>query len=49
MQGSRILEKDLWKLESKLKAQEESLKKKNQREDSLLSEISLFEAKIQLK
>jgi hypothetical protein len=37
------------KLESKVKVQEESLRKKNQREEQLLSEISLFEAKISLK
>lgn len=49
MEGTKNLEKDLQKLESKLKIQEESLKKKNQREEALMSEISLFEAKIQLK
>lgn len=32
-----------------MKVQEESLKRKNQREGALLGEISLFEAKIQLK
>ena len=49
MEGTRNLEKDLHKLKSKIKVQEESLKKKSQREEALLSEIGLFEAKIQLK
>jgi hypothetical protein len=46
MEGTRNLEKDLQMLESKLKSQEDSLKRKNLREGNLLSEISLFEAKI---
>jgi hypothetical protein len=49
MEGTKNLEKDLHKLEAKVKVQEETLKRKNQREEALLSELSLFEAKIQLK
>ena len=43
------MEKELNELESKVKAQEDSLRKKNQREDELLRKIQIYEADMELK
>jgi chromosome segregation ATPase len=49
MEQTHSLEADLQKLESKVKAQEETLKRKSQREDVLLSELDIYDSKVQSK
>jgi hypothetical protein len=40
------LEKDILSLENKLKVQEESLRRKSEREDALLTDLGIFKTKI---
>lgn len=40
------LEKDILSLENKIKVQEESLRRKSEREDSLLTDLGIFKTKI---
>ncbi|CDW81842.1 UNKNOWN [Stylonychia lemnae] len=49
MEQSRNFEKEFHELEGKLKTLEETLKKKNERENSLLNEINIYESKVQMK
>ena len=49
MEQLKVLEKELHRMEGKVRVQEESLRKKNEREDELIRKITMQEANIQLK
>jgi hypothetical protein len=46
MEESKHLEKDIARLTNKLKVQEDTLKKKNEREQALLNELNIYESKV---
>ena len=49
MESHRHMEREITDLENKVKAQEDSLRKKNHREDELLKKIQMYEANMELK
>ena len=49
MESTRNMEVDLEKLENKIKVQEETIVKKNSREQNLINELNVYESKVQMK
>lgn len=49
METTKNLEKEMNRLENRVRVQEETIKKKNEREQALISELNIYESKVQLK